>query len=161
LLPLSCAPSDTVTIQGAGATFPAPLYKRWFLEYYLAHPKTRVNYQAIGSGAGVSQLQEGLTDFAASDEPLKKERLDEVAKTLSDREGHKVELIQVPLTAGAVALCYNLPGDPDLELPRQVYVAMALGEIDFWDDEAIKKANPGVNLPHQPITFIRRAESSG
>jgi phosphate transport system substrate-binding protein len=161
LLPLSCAPSDTVTIQGAGATFPAPLYKRWFLEFYLAHPNVRVNYQPIGSGAGVSQLEEGLTDFAASDEALKKARLDEVAKTLSDRERRKVELIQVPLTAGAVALCYNLPGDPDLELPRKVYVGMALGEITYWDDEAIQKANPKVKLPHQEITFIRRAESSG
>src|SRR6516165_12069652 len=92
LLPVSCAPSDTVTIQGAGATFPAPLYKRWFLEYYLAHPDVRVNYQAIGSGAGVSQLQEGLIDFAASDEALKPERLEEVAKTLRDREGQHVEL---------------------------------------------------------------------
>jgi phosphate transport system substrate-binding protein len=150
-----------VTIQGAGATLPAPLYKRWFLEYYLAHPKVRVNYQAIGSGAGVSQLQEGLVDFVASDEPLKKDRLDEVAKALSERDHRPVELIQIPLTAGAVALCYNLPGDPDLELPRHVYVGMALGEIEFWDDEAIQKANPNVELPHQPITFIRRAESSG
>jgi phosphate transport system substrate-binding protein len=161
LLPVSCAPSDTVTIQGAGATFPAPLYKRWFLEYYLAHPDVRVNYQAIGSGAGVSQLQEGLIDFAASDEALSKERLEEVAKTLGEREHRQVELIQVPLTGGAVALCYNVPGDPDLELPRQAYVAMALGEINFWDDEAIQKVNPKISLPHQPITFIRRAESSG
>jgi phosphate transport system substrate-binding protein len=161
LLPLSCAPSDTVTIQGAGATFPAPLYKRWFLEYYLAHPNVRVNYQAIGSGAGVSQLQEGLIDFAASDEALKKERLEEVAKALSQREGQQVELIQAPLTGGGVALCYNVPGDPELELPRQAYVGMALGEIKFWDDEAIREANPKVSLPHQPITFVRRAESSG
>ena len=161
LLPISCGPSDTVTIQGAGATFPAPLYKRWFLDFYKAHPNVRVNYQAIGSGAGVSQLQEGLTDFAASDEALKKDKLDEVAKTLSDRERRPVELIQVPLTAGAVALCYNVPGNPDLELPRKVYVGMALGEIDHWDDPAIKAANPGANLPHLKITFIRRAESSG
>src|SRR5437764_1002913 len=102
-LSMSCAPSDVVTIQGAGATFPAPLYKRWFLEFYLANPKVRVNYQAIGSGAGVSQLREGLSDFAASDEALKKDRLAEVAKALSDGEGRTVELIQVPLTAGAVA----------------------------------------------------------
>jgi phosphate transport system substrate-binding protein len=157
----SCSSSDTVTIQGAGATFPAPLYKRWFLEFYLANPNVRVNYQAIGSGAGVSQLQEGLTDFAATDEPLKKERLDEVAKTLGGREGQKVELIQVPLTSGAVALCFNVPGVLDLHLPRKVYVGMALGEISFWDDEAIRAANPHAVLPHLPITFIRRAESSG
>jgi phosphate transport system substrate-binding protein len=152
LLPVSCGPSDTVTIQGAGATFPAPLYKRWFLEYYKAHPNVRVNYQAIGSGAGVSQLQEGLCNFAASDEALKKEKLDEVAKALSDREGQPVELIQIPLTAGSVALCYNVPGNPELELPRKVYVGMALGEIAFWDHDAIKAANPNANLPHLKIT---------
>jgi phosphate transport system substrate-binding protein len=161
LSPISCSPSNTVTIQSAGATFPAPLYKRWFLEYYLAHPDVRVNYQAIGSGAGVSQLQEGLTDFAASDEALKKEKIDDVAKAISEREHRQVDLVQIPLTAGAVALCYNLPGNPDIKLPRKVYVGMALGEIKFWDDEAIQRANPDVKLPHQVITFVRRAESSG
>jgi phosphate transport system substrate-binding protein len=161
LLPFSCASSDTITIQGAGATFPEPLYKRWFLEYYLAHPDVRVNYTAIGSGAGVSQLEEGLTDFAASDEALTKKRLDEVARTLADRERRPVDLIQVPLTGGAVALCYNLPGDPELQLSRQAYVGMALGAITYWDDEAIQQTNPNVTLPHQPIVFIRRAESSG
>ena len=161
LSPISCFSSNTVTIQGAGATFPAPLYKRWFLEYYLTHPTIRVNYQAIGSGAGVSQLQEGLTDFAATDEALKKEKIDDVSKVLSEREHREVNLIQVPLTAGAVAVCYNVPGNPDLKLPRKVYVGMALGEIKFWDDEAIQKANPDAKLPHQMITFVRRAESSG
>ena len=161
LLPLSCGPSDTVTIQGAGATFPAPLYQRWFLDYYLAHPNVRVNYQAIGSGAGVNQLQEDLIDFAASDEALKKEKLQAVAAKLAEREGHPVELLQIPLTAGAVAICYNLPGNPDLVLPSKVYVGMVLGEITFWDDPAIKAANPDVSLPHTPIQFIRRLESSG
>ena len=161
LLPVGCAPSDAVTVQGAGATFPAPLSKRWFLEYNLAHPEVRVNYQAIGSGAGVSQLQAGLTDFAESDEALSKAKLAEVAKAIGERDGTPVELMQVPITGGAVALCYNLPGDPDLQLPRLVYVGMALGEVTHWDDEALKKANPGVELPHLPITFVRRAESSG
>ena len=161
LLPVACSSSDTETIQGAGATFPAPLYKRWFLEYYLAHPDVRVNYQAIGSGAGVNQLEEGLTDFAASDEALKKERIEDLEETLRYREHGPVELIQVPFTSGGVALCYNVPGDPRLKLSRYAYVGMALGEIKFWDDEAIQKTNPGVNLPHQEITFIRRAESSG
>lgn len=153
----SCS-SSTVTIQGAGATFPAPLYQRWFLEYYLKHPDIRVNYQGIGSGAGVSQFQEGLTDFAATDEALKKERIDEVAKTISEREHRPVELIQVPLTAGAVAVCYNVPGNPNLDLPRKVYVGIALGEISFWDDPTIQKANPDVKLPHLRITFVRCGE---
>ena len=161
LSPVGCAPSDAVTVQGAGATFPAPLSKRWFLEYNLAHPEVRVNYQAIGSGAGVNQLQAGLTDFAESDEALSKAKLAEVAKAIGERDGTSVELMQVPITGGAVALCYNLPGNPDLKLPRQVYVGMALGEVTHWDDAALVKANPGVELPHLPITFVRRAESSG
>jgi phosphate transport system substrate-binding protein len=161
LLPIACGQSTAKTIQGAGATFPAPLYKRWFLECYQANRALRVNYQAIGSGAGVSQLQEGLTDFAASDEALKKERLEEVAKTLGDRENSKVELLQVPMTAGAVALCFNVPGVSELRLPRKVYVDIALGEIKFWDDAAIQATNEHAKLPHLPITFIRRAESSG
>ncbi len=161
LMPLSCAPSDAVTVQGAGASFPAPLSKRWFLEYNLAHPGVRVNYQAIGSGAGVSQLQAGLTDFAESDEALSKAKLAEVGKAIGERDGSRVELLQVPITGGAVALCYNLPGKPDLKLPRLVYVGMALGAITHWDDEALAAANPGVPLPHLAITFIRRAESSG
>lgn len=158
---LGCSPSNTVTIQGAGATFPAPLYKRWFLEFYQTHLDVRVNYQAIGSGAGVSQLREGLTDFAASDEFLKQDRLAEVSKALSDREGRQVDLLQIPLTAGAIGLCYNIPGNPQLKLPRNVYVGLALGAIQYWDDAALQLANPDVELPHQPVTFIRRAESSG
>ncbi len=161
VMPLSCAPSDAVTVQGAGATFPAPLSKRWFLDYNLAHPEVRVNYQAIGSGAGVNQLQAGLTHFAESDEALSKTKLGEVAKAIAEREGRPVELMQVPITGGAVALCYNLPGNPELKLPRKVYVGMALGEVTHWDDEALHDANPGVELPHLPITFVRRAESSG
>ncbi len=161
LSPVGCAPSDAVTVQGAGATFPAPLSKRWFLDYNLAHPEVRVNYQATGSGAGVSQLQAGLTDFAESDEALSKATLLEVAKPMGKRDGTTVELMQVPITGGAVALCYNLPGNPDLNLPRLVYVGMALGEVTHWDDAALAKANPGVALPHLPVTFIRRAESSG
>jgi phosphate transport system substrate-binding protein len=158
-----CAPSDSVTIQGCGATFPAPLYKRWFLEYYKLHPDVRVNYQPIGSGAGINQLKEGLVDFAATDEPKKEKDLQDIAKTLSEREHRDVELMQFPLTAGSVALCYNLPGlprDPPLKLTREAYVNIVLGEITQWDDPAIQSVND-VSLPHIPITFVHRAESSG
>src|SRR5580765_3922441 len=85
-----CGPSDTVTIQGCGATFPAPMYQRWFLEYYLAHPDVRVNYQAIGSGAGIQQFTEGLVHFGASDEALSEKKLNEIAKKLGEREGRSV-----------------------------------------------------------------------
>jgi len=156
-----CGPSDAVTIQGCGATFPAPLYQRWFLEYYLAHPDVRVNYQAIGSGAGIQQFSEGLVHFGASDEALKESKLKEIAKKLSEREGRPVELIQVPLTGGSVAICYNLPGKPAIKLTRKAYIDMLIGEITHWDDHAIQSINPNVKLPHQEMTFIRRADSSG
>jgi phosphate transport system substrate-binding protein len=156
-----CGPSNTVTIQGCGATFPAPLYQRWFLEYYLANPDVRVNYQAIGSGAGIQQFTEGLVHFGASDEALKEGKLKEIAKKLSSREKDTVELIQVPLTGGSVAICYNLPDDPQLKLTRKVYIDMLLGEITHWDDPAIQSINPHVTLPHLEMTFIARADSSG
>jgi phosphate transport system substrate-binding protein len=156
-----CGPADTVTIQGCGATFPAPLYERWFLEFYLKHPKVRVNYQAIGSGAGIQQFTEGLVHFGASDEALNEERLGDIAKTLSAREGKTVEVMQIPMTAGAVALCHNLPGEPPLRLSRKALADILLGHLSYWDDPRIQSANPGITLPHMEIIFIRRAEGSG
>ena len=82
--PIGCGPSDTITVQGCGATFPAPLYKRWFLEYYRQHPDVRVNYQPVGSGAGIQQFEEGLVLFGASDEALIPDRLKDIAKKLSN-----------------------------------------------------------------------------
>src|SRR5262245_8418651 len=153
---------DVVNIQGCGATFPAPLYKRWFLEYYLQHPKVRTNYQAIGSGAGIRQFAEGLVHFGASDEALSEKKLHELAKELAAREGRSsIELLQVPLTAGSVAIAYNLEGNPQLKLSREAYVGMLLGQITHWDDVQIQKTNERVALPHAPIVFIRRSESSG
>src|SRR5262245_59646953 len=160
LLP-GCAPADTVTIQGCGATFPAPLYERWFLEFYLLHPNVRVNYQAIGSGAGVQQFEEGLVHFGATDEALKEARLKAIAKTISAREGKAIEVLQIPMTAGSVALCYNLPGNPPCKLTRKAYVDILFGQLRYWDDERIQSSNPGITLPHLEITFIRRAEGSG
>jgi phosphate transport system substrate-binding protein len=161
LLSGGCGPADTVTIQGCGATFPSPLYERWFLEFYLLYPNVRVNYQATGSSAGIQQFEEGLVHFGATDEALKEKRLKEIAKTLSNRDNKPVEVIQIPLTAGSVALCYNLPNDPPLKLTRQAYVDILLGHLTYWDDPRIQSANPGISLPHLEITFIRRAEGSG
>jgi phosphate transport system substrate-binding protein len=124
----------------------------------------RVNYQAIGSGAGIQQLEEDLVLFGATDEALKADRLKKIAKRLTELDGYEVELLQVPLTGGSVAICYNVPGLEDaapLKLPRRVYVDMLLGEITNWSDSRIQKANPGVSLPDLEMTFIRRAESSG
>jgi phosphate transport system substrate-binding protein len=156
-----CSPADTVTIQGCGATFPAPLYKRWFLEFYKEHPNVRVNYQAIGSGAGMRQLEEGLVHFGATDEAQSEDKLKAMAQKMSDREGKPVELVQFPLTAGAVAICYNVPGNPAIKLSRSVYVSIFLGEIKNWSDERILALNPGVNIPSLEITVVRRAEGSG
>jgi phosphate transport system substrate-binding protein len=157
LTPLaSCYPwSRSTTIQGCGATFPAPLYQRWFLEFYQANPTIRVNYQAIGSGAGVSQFRDGLVDFAGTDEALKEKELADIEKKLG------VGVFQMPLTAGAVAICYNLPGNPDLRLTRQALVSIFLGEIDSWDHSEIRACNPDVELPALPIRVVRRAEGSG
>jgi phosphate transport system substrate-binding protein len=149
-----CAPVSGVTLQGAGATFPAPLYKRWFLEYYKQHPDVRINYQAIGSGAGIRQFTEGLVSFGASDAYLSDE---EIAKVPRERG-----LVLLPMTAGNIVLCYNVPGAPDdLCLTRQAYADLFLGKITSWADPAIAAANPGVYLPDLPVTIVRRAESSG
>ncbi len=153
-----CGPSSTVTIQGCGATFPAPMYKRWFLEYYRLHPDVRVNYQAIGSGAGVQQFSEGLVQFGATDEALDEKKLKDIAKKL------KTDVLQIPLTGGSVAICYNIPGlssSVNLKLKRKTYIDMLLGIITKWNDPAIRASNPEVELPDLPIEFIRRADSSG
>jgi phosphate transport system substrate-binding protein len=153
-LPVGCGRSDGVTLQGAGATFPAPLYKRWFLEYYKQRPDVRVNYQPIGSGAGIRQFTEGLVTFGASDAFMSQ---DEIAKV---PEGRGVVLL--PLTAGSIVLCYNLPGAPEgLKLRRQVYADIFLGKITSWADPAIRASNPDYSLPDVPITVVRRADSSG
>jgi phosphate transport system substrate-binding protein len=153
---LGCANSDDITLQGSGATFPAPLYKRWFLEYYKDHPEVRVNYTPIGSGAGIRQFStRGLTDFAASDAGINADQ----QKHLPPEYGGCVIL---PMTAGSIVLSYNLPGvTQPIRLLRQTYLKIFLNEITNWDDEAIAKTNPGVNFGGRDITIIRRADSSG
>src|ERR1019366_5911968 len=148
LLCTSCGSEDDVSMQGAGATFPGPLYKRWFLEYYRKHPAVRVNYQAIGSGAGIRQFNEGLLVFGASDA---------FEKPKVAGGGYLI-----PMTAGGIAICYNLPDGPtELNLSRDVYVDIFLGKITEWSDPAIAKDNPNVQLPSIPITVARRSDGSG
>jgi phosphate transport system substrate-binding protein len=156
LLAGGCGSDAVVDIQGSGATFPAPLYKRWFLEFYRAHPDVQISYQAIGSGAGIRQYSEGLTFFGASDAAMNDKELAEAEKKL----GVAVQLL--PMTAGSVVLSYNVPGVASpLRLSRATYVGIFLGTITQWNDPAIAKTNPGVRLPDEPITVIRRAEGSG
>jgi phosphate transport system substrate-binding protein len=140
-------------MQGAGATFPAPLYKRWFLEYYKRNPDVQVSYLAIGSGAGIRQFKEGLSEIGASDAFEKELKGD-------NRKGEGPFML--PMTAGIIAICYNLPNGPSaLKLSREVYVDIFLGKITEWNDSAIAKVNPGATLPDTPITVVRRADSSG
>lgn len=152
---MSCGkPSQDITLQGSGATFPAPLYKRWFIQYYQEHPDVRVNYSPIGSGAGIRQFTSGLTTFGASDAGMTSA---EIAKLPKEYGG----VLLLPMTAGEIALSYNLPVSAPLRLSRAAYVKIFLREITSWNDPEITKDNPGVVLPDEKITVVTRADSSG
>ncbi|WP_413174561.1 phosphate ABC transporter substrate-binding protein PstS [Anabaena azotica] len=142
-----------VTLTGAGASFPAPLYQTWFTELNKKYPSLQVNYQSVGSGAGVEQFTKGTVDFGASDVAMKDE---EIAKIPPDKG-----VLLLPVTAGSIVLAYNLPDVPDLKLPRAVYVDILLGKIKSWNDPAIAKANPEAKLPNLPIAVVYRADGSG
>jgi phosphate transport system substrate-binding protein len=144
--------ADTILLQGTGATFPAPLYQKWFTEYNKQHPNVQVNYQALGSGAGVKQFQLHLVDFGASD------------AAMTDREMGSVKegVVLLPMTAGSIVLTYNVPDvTTDLKLSRDAYVGIFLGKITSWNDPVIANANPGVKLPATKITVVRRSDGSG
>ena len=138
-------------LSGAGATFPAPLYQRWAVEYNKLHPKVQVNYQAVGSGAGVKQFIQGTIDFGASDAAMSDE---EIAKV-------KQGAVMIPATAGSIVVAYNLAGVADLKLSRDAYVGIFLGKVTKWNDPAIAKDNPGVKLPDLPINVAVRSDGSG
>lgn len=143
---------SSITLRGTGATFPAPLYERWFNDFRKLHPEVRVTFQALGSGAGVREFIQRQVDFAASD------------SAMSDEEIAQVEdgVVLLPLTAGAIALAYNLPDAPEvINLSREAYAGMFLGQITFWDDPKVAASNPGITLPHTPVTVVRRSASSG
>jgi phosphate transport system substrate-binding protein len=140
-----------VQLVGAGATFPAPLYKQWFKDYKAAHPNVVVEYQGGGSGAGISQFTTGTVDFGASDAAMNDTEIAAV----------KGGVVLLPMTAGEVVLSYNLDGVPDLKLTREAYVGIFMGKITKWNDPVIGSANPGVNLPDKPINVVHRADASG
>jgi len=144
--------ADSITLQGTGATFPAPLYQKWFSEYNKLHPEVQVNYQALGSGAGVKQFQQGLVNFGASDAAMTDDEIKEV----------KDGVVLLPMTAGSIVLSYNVPGAPaELKLSREAYVGIFLGKIKSWDDPIIAKANGGAKLPATKITVVTRSDGSG
>jgi phosphate transport system substrate-binding protein len=149
-----------VELIGAGASFPSPLYQTWFTELNKKYANLKVNYQSVGSGAGVEQFTKGTVDFGASDVAMKDE---EIKKVPTDQG-----VLLLPLTAGSIVLAYHLPDAPNipgdvatLKLPRAVYVDILLGKIKFWDDPAIAQANPSTKLPKEEIKVIYRADGSG
>ncbi len=141
-----------VSITGAGASFPAPLYQRWFSEYNRLYPNIKISYQSVGSGAGVEQFTKEIPFFAASDVAMKDSEIAKVERG--------VQLL--PMTAGSIVIAYNVPGvETGLKLSREVYVDIFLGKITKWNDRRIVEDNPEVNLPDQNITVIHRSDGSG
>ncbi len=140
---------------GSGASFPFPLYSTWFQTYSKATDGVRIDYQAKGSGAGIQDLTQGVTDFGASDAAMS----DAEIETLRKERGTGV--VMLPMTAGEIVLAYNVPGVDELRLPRDVYPAIFAGQITRWNDPAIVAANPDADMPDMPITVVARSDSSG
>jgi phosphate transport system substrate-binding protein len=149
VLALSVAQAQKLT--GAGATFPYPIYSKWFTEYSLAHPGVEVNYQSIGSGGGIKQFCSGLVDFGASDMPMTNDMI----------SGCKEKLVHIPTVLGAVVPIYNVPGVNDVRFSGPLLADIYLGKVTMWNDPAVAKDNPGVKLPDQKIIVVHRAEGSG
>ena len=145
------AADDYVKLIGAGASFPAPLYSKWFKDYHGLHPNVQVDYQSVGSGSGIKNFINKTVDFGASDAGMNTEERAQVDAG--------VQLL--PMTAGAIVLSYNLEGIPELKLTRQAYAGIFLGTVTKWNDPLIAKSNPGVKLPDIPINVVVRADSSG
>ena len=146
---LSVAQAQKVT--GAGATFPLPIYSKWFTQYSAAHPGVEVNYQAIGSGGGIQQVTNGIVDFGASDMPMTDQAL----------AASKVKLIHIPTVLGAVVPIFNVPGVSDLRFSPDVLADIYLAKITTWNDPRIAKDNPGVHLPGDKIIIVHRSDGSG
>jgi phosphate transport system substrate-binding protein len=145
-------PSATVKLQGAGATFPNPLYQKWFSQYNNSHPNVKFDYQSIGSGGGIKQISEKTIDFGGSDAPMRDEEL----KTA------KGEILHIPTVLGAVVITYNLPFEmTELKLTPEAIAGIFLGSIKKWNDPLIASSNPGVNLPASDINLVHRSDGSG
>jgi phosphate transport system substrate-binding protein len=152
VLALVTAGANAQNLNGAGATFPYPIYSKWFSEYKQQNPSVQINYQPIGSGGGILQVTSGTVDFGASDVTMTDEQL---AKA-------KVKVIALPTVLGAVVPVYNVPGlNKELNFSGDVIADIYLGKISSWNDARIAKDNPGVNLPNQAILPVYRSEGSG
>ena len=148
--------SAQMLINGAGATFPYPIYSKWFNEYAKLHPGVQINYQSIGSGGGIKQVTEGTVDFGATDGPMNDEQLQEFQK----KRGSGV--LHFPTVLGAVVATYNIPGvSQSLNFTPEALSGIFLGKITNWNDKAIASANQGVKFPDQPIIVVHRSDGSG
>ncbi len=149
---LPVAPMLAQNLTGAGATFPNPIYSRWFSEYAKEHPGVQINYQSVGSGAGIRQVSQKIVDFGASDGPMTDQQLAE----------SKIKLVHIPTVLGAVVPVYHVPGvSKDLNLSPEVIAGIYLGVITKWNDANIAHDNPGVTLPDHQILPVYRSDGSG
>jgi len=152
VLALAAIGASAQNINGAGATFPYPIYSKWFSEYSQQHPSVKINYQSIGSGGGIRQVSDGIVDFGATDGPMSDEQI----------AGAKVKTQHIPTVLGAVVPVYNLPGvNKELNFSGDVIADIYLGKITKWNDARIAKDNPGVSLPDKAILPVYRSDGSG
>lgn len=150
--PASAAAGETIQINGAGATFPYPIYSKWFSEYNKLHPNVRVNYQSIGSGGGIKQLSSQTVFFGASDGPMTEEQM----------KAAPGKILHIPTVLGAVVPVYNVPGfSGELRFTGDLLAKIFLGQVARWNDPAIAQVNPGVTLPSNDITVVHRSDGSG
>ena len=140
------------TINGAGATFPYPMYSKWFSEYHNQHPDIQFNYQSIGSGGGIRQVTAGTVDFGATDGPMSDDQL----------ASAKTKILHVPTVLGSVVPAYNVPGVTEsLKFTPQILADIFMGKINNWNDAAIAKVNPEAKFPNTPIVVVHRSDGSG
>ncbi len=146
------AGAEDVLINGAGATFPYPIYSKWFDEYHKLKPDLKFNYQSIGSGGGIRQIMAQTVDFGASDSPMKD----------TDMESAPGFLFHIPTVLGAVVVTYNIPAvTGNIKLTQAALSKIFLGTINKWNDPEIQKDNPGISFPDQPIIVVHRSDGSG
>src|SRR5881397_4069440 len=148
---MSASASAQMMINGAGATFPYPIYSKWFDEYAKVDPSVRFNYQSIGSGGGQKQILAQTVDFGASDGPMSDENLSKAPEKIP----------HLPTVAGAVVMTYNLPGNPALKLDGETIADIFLGKINKWNDSKIAALNSGSSLPDKEIVVAHRSDGSG